>query len=565
MRRGSSVDQEGRADDSKAGVDSLQQSTYDTECIEIVICSLRRSSIALLYRTAARFVNGHTTAIQPERLDTILILFFGLILITSVNHNLDTLSTGFSDKMGLQSNPVVQRIYRSLPVPLQNAAVSVLGYRIKRKRYNREFKRYSRRYHQHQWRDKSEWNREQVDKLRSVLETAVHTTDHYRDLETIDLEQETLVTEQIKSLPLLSADVLKNDPQSLISNQVDVDNCISLSTSGTTGTPKTTYHSPSSQRKYWAAMDRFWRQGGCRYGDRRASFTGNKIVPTEKDNGPFGRIDYANNRLLLSTYHLGTDTVDEYLELLKDFNPDFIDGYPSSIRYCSQRAMETNFDLRIPACFPTAETLSQQDREIIEEGLSTKVFNQYGSTESACLITECRCGNLHVNPEIGIVEIIDSHGEPVSAGEVGELVLTGLNNHTMPLIRYRIGDLARGPPKYIECACGWNTPVIEEVIGRQDEVVITADGRRIPMLSYNVFKYTKNIKESQIVQESVDEFILKIVPDEDYTEDQATIAVEKLKSRVGKDISVEVDLLEALPRTDSGKYRAVISNVDSKN
>nr|WP_076145067.1 AMP-binding protein [Natrinema saccharevitans] len=362
-------------------------------------------------------------------------------------------------------------------------------------------------------------------------------------------------------LPFLSGETIKSQPKSLVSNIVDLSDCISHSTSGTTGTPKTTYHTLESQRKYWAAMNRFYRRGGVRYGDRRLSFTGNKIVPTGETTGPYGRYDRANNRYLMSSYHLGENTVDDYLDEIEQFQPDYIDGYPSSISYCAQRALETNRDIRIPAAFPTAETLREEDRELIEEGFSTQVYNQYGSTESAALITECPNGNWHVNPEIGIVEVLDEDGEPVTEGEIGELVLTGLNNKAMPLIRYRIGDMARGPPRYEACDCGWNTPVIEEIIGREDEVVITADGRRIPMLSYNVFKYAEGIEESQIVQESVDEFVLRIVPGDGYTDDQADLVTEKLKDRVGEDISVEVKLLDEIPKTSSGKFRAVISKV----
>jgi phenylacetate-CoA ligase len=263
----------------------------------------------------------------------------------------------------------------------------------------------------------------------------------------------------------------------------------------------------------------------------------------------------------MSSYHLGEQTVDDYLDEIERFSPDFIDGYPSSISYCAQRALETNRDIRIPACFPTAETLRDEDRELIESGFSTRIFNQYGSTESVCMVTECPSGRWHVNPDIGVVEVIDEDGDPVSDGEIGELVLTGLNNKAMPLIRYRIGDMARGPPTYVDCECGWHTPVVEEIIGRQDEVVITADGRRIPMLSYNVFKYTDGIEESQIVQESVDEFVFRIVPGEGYTDEQADIAVRKLKDRVGEDISVEVEFLDEIPKTSSGKFRAVVSKV----
>lgn len=464
--------------------------------------------------------------------------------------------------MGIQENPVLQRIYAMSPPPLQSAAVSAFGAQIRYQRYNEAFRELSEEYVRRQWKPKEFWIEHQKEKLLRIVSLARETTDHYQDLsESFELDHDRRIEDQMSALPFLTGDTIKSRPEALVSSQVDRSECISHSTSGTTGTPKTTYHTPTSQRKYWAAMERFYRHGGVRYGDRRLSFTGNKIVPTSQMGGPYGRYDRANNRLLMSSYHLGAKTVDAYLDEIETFAPDFIDGYPSSISYCAQRAVETNRDIRIPAAFPTAETLREEDRELIKEGFSTHVYNQYGSTESAALITECPNGTWHVNPEIGVVEVLDENGQEVSKGEFGELVLTGLNNSAMPLIRYRIGDVARGPPRYETCECGWNTPIIDEIIGRQDEVVITADGRRIPMLSYNVFKYADGIEESQIVQEAVDKFVLRVVPGERYTESQGEIVTERLKDRVGGDILVEVELLEEIPKTSAGKFRAVISKV----
>ena len=55
---------------------------------------------------------------------------------------------------------------------------------------------------------------------------------------------------------------------------------------------------------------------------------------------------------------------------------------------------------------------------------------------------ECPQGRIHVIPAAGILEILREDGSPCSAGEVGEIVVTGLLNDAMPLIRYRVGDYA---------------------------------------------------------------------------------------------------------------------------
>lgn len=81
------------------------------------------------------------------------------------------------------------------------------------------------------------------------------------------------------------------------------------------------------------------------------------------------------------------------------------------------------------------------------------------------------------------------------------------------------------------------------------------------MLSYNVFKYADGIEESQIVQKAVDEFVLRIVPGDGYTDEQVELVTKKLRDRVGENISVTVELLDEIPKTSAGKFRAVVSEV----
>ena len=464
--------------------------------------------------------------------------------------------------MGLKSNSTLQRVYKAAPARLQTLAVTALGANIRRKRYSSEFSEYRDIYVNHQWENSDYWNRYQIRQLDRVLTLARQHTDQYADLPETDFDSDKPIHRQLSEIPFLHEDTLRESPRSLVTDESRVKRAITLSTSGTTGTPKQTHHTASSQSKYWAAIERFWRRGGCVYGDRRASFTGNKIVPTDRERGPYGRIDHTNNRLMLSSYHLGDQTVDQYLDLIDEFGPKFIDGYPSAIRFCAQRALDTERDIRIPACFPTAEMLREEDREIIEEGFSTQVYNQYGSTESAGLVTECPNGNMHVNPEIGIVEVVNDEGEPVADDELGEIVLTGLTNELMPLIKYRIGDLARGQPTYDTCNCGWSMPVIEEIIGRQDEVIVTKDGRRVPMLSYNVFKNKTGVEESQIIQEDYTTIRVKVTPNEQFGSEDKKEIVDSIVTRVG-DVDVSVEIVDQIERTASGKFRSVVSHIET--
>lgn len=247
--------------------------------------------------------------------------------------------------MSLASNPTLKFIYDACPVFLQNLGVSLVGWKKRRTRYSSEFDRYVDAFLRRQWNDREQWARYQNQALEQLLSYAQRTVPYYADLPEIKIDHSTLPRENIQALPQLSPEVLKDRPRELVSRSVDVSECVKLSTSGTTGTPKISYHDVRSHRMLKAAMERFYRRAGCRHGDRQLSFTGNKIVPGQQQDGPFGRYDRANNRLLMSSYHLGPNTVDQYLDEIEDFRPHFIDGYPSSIGYCAERALEQNRDI----------------------------------------------------------------------------------------------------------------------------------------------------------------------------------------------------------------------------
>lgn len=454
---------------------------------------------------------------------------------------------------------LLQSIYDRVPSPLQNAIVSARGLQNARSRYGHEFRRALDEMMPGQWRSAAAWEALQRERLLAMVEYARAQVPYYRGLPRLDPGAS--VAEMLGALPVLAKAEVRANPADFRPRDLHRLAVVRFRTSGTTGAPLEVVQTHRAHATVWAGMERFWRAAGVRLGDRRLSFTGNRVV-AGAGSGPFGRVDRVNARMLMSVYHLGERTVDRYLDEMERFRPAFVDGYPSALLVCARRLAQTGRRIPLVACFPTAETLSPEDRQVLEAGFGTRVYDQYGSAEGAALVTECPAGSLHVNPEVGVVEVLREDGAPAAPGEEGWLVLTGLQNQAMPLIRYRIGDLARAGTGG-RCACGREMPRITALSGRQDDVVVTGDGRRIGMLSFNVFKWTTGIAASQIVQESVDHFVLKLVPGAGYDPSQAQVAVNALRERVGAEVRVDVQVVDDLPRGANGKLRAVVSKVAS--
>jgi len=190
------------------------------------------------------------------------------------------------------------------------------------------------------------------------------------------------------------------------------------------------------------------------------------------------------------------------------------------------------------------------------------VRDTYGMAEEVAAASECEAGNMHLWPEVGVLEVLaDDADEPVPAGEDGRLVCTSWLNPDMPLIRYEVGD--RGALSTADaCSCGRSMPRLERIVGRISDNLVTRDGRRVFYI-YPVF-FGLAIREAQIVQDVLDVLRVRVVPDPDYSVKDADLITKRLQERLG-DVRIDIELVDEIERGPNGKFRAVICNVDPES
>jgi phenylacetate-CoA ligase len=327
-------------------------------------------------------------------------------------------------------------------------------------------------------------------------------------------------------------------------------------TGGTTGTPLPVYCTRTVLQRNYAFFARFREWVGVPDGSRVATFAGRTIVPPDQRQPPYWRYNRAAKTLLCSSYHIAPETVAAYAEALRRFEPALIDSYPSSIEPIARFAHEHGLKPARPqAVITSSETLDPPVRRLVERTFGCPVFDHYGAAEMAAFITQCRAGVYHVNPEFGIVEILRD-GKPVRPGEAGEIVATGFINPVMPLIRYATGDLAvlgsHG------CSCGRAFPVVERIVGRMDDVLVTPEGRRIGRLD-PIFKSVTTLVETRIVQDAVDHVRVETVTEGELPAIEQATLVGELRHRLGPSVRIDVVRVPRIARTSSGKFRAVVN------
>ncbi len=128
----------------------------------------------------------------------------------------------------------------------------------------------------------------------------------------------------------------------------------------------------------------------------------------------------------------------------------------------------------------------------IQSQWDVDLFSTYASTEMRAAFTECtQQKGGHLIDKLLHLEVIDEHGNQVETNEIGEVVITNLNNQGMPLIRYKTGDLA----KYLteKCPCGRNTPRLGPIIGRKNQMIKFKGTTLFPNTIFDVFDQDKRI------------------------------------------------------------------------
>lgn len=99
-------------------------------------------------------------------------------------------------------------------------------------------------------------------------------------------------------------------------------------------------------------------------------------------------------------------------------------------------------------------------RTALQQQFQIPLHLAYGHPDLLPLGIACSChaqADLHLQDDHFYPELIDPQsGQPASARQAGELVLTTLSREAMPLIRYRTGT--RAMLSYGPCSCGRTTP-----------------------------------------------------------------------------------------------------------
>lgn len=448
-------------------------------------------------------------------------------------------------------------IYAKLPKFAQHASVSAYGLYWRWLRFGAGYLQALEGFQTREAFSHQEWRAWSQRAVTELLKNAVIHVPHYRETWT-EKQKRSALNGDLQALPFLEKDAVRAAPRSLIREDQSAGKEYTFHTSGTSGTPIASIWLRPEIRASMAVREaRSAQWAGVSFSLPRATFSGRMVEPDPHSKGPYYRYNLAEGQVYLSPFHLRPDTAHQYVQALEKHEVEWLTGYAVSYYLLARMILDQNIHVPpLKAVITTSEKVTPEMRKVMEDAYKCRVYEEYSTVENVLFASECEAGRLHLSPDVGMVEILRPDGSPCSPGEVGEVVASCLMKTYQVFIRYRLGDLAAWDSS--PCPCGRSLPVIKEVVGRIEDVVIGLDGRQMVRF-HGIFVNQPRVREGQIIQETHDRIRVKIVPENGFGEKDVLDIQHRIRQRLGHGVRVAVEQVDNIPRTSAGKFQAVVS------
>jgi phenylacetate-CoA ligase len=372
----------------------------------------------------------------------------------------------------------------------------------------------------------------------------------------------------LRRLPIIDRADVQRDPERFLSTAEPEERCESYRSSGSSGLPLTVHWSRRALVESAAYVQRYESVIRSLLGKRAGGYR-ETILTRPRSNytrvgGFYRRSLWVPSRFVAERQLLSSaDPPSVNLERACTFGADVLRGYGSHIEQLFSLARKTGVPLAPKLVVASAEPMVEPARRRIERDHGIPVISSYGSVEAFHIGFQCETrGAYHLNVDLYPLRIVDDGGEEAPIGESGEVVISNLVNRAMVLLNYRIGDLARRLPG--GCECGRSLPLLDSLIGRNDEWIDLGGGRRMGAVALaSAFNREPHIRQYQLRQPTLGEVEAVVVASDEA--DRAAIRSRlrpSLEAGLERELKVSVSFVDALEGPAHGKRKVVVRSFD---
>lgn len=409
------------------------------------------------------------------------------------------------------------------------------------------------------------WPRERIldlqqARLKSLMIHAYENTEFYRKrLDDAGFNPYTFrYPDQLRKIPIVTKDQIRENLKGMMARNFRADEIHTSQTGGTSGVKMIFYRDNRCLTGKEASLHRFDKWAGWDFGrymglvwPAHQDFIGYNTFKSKIRNHFYKRL------VIFPAAVMDDASCSDYLVKLRRTLPTMILAFSSPIHELA-KYMERNgvSDIRVQGIVTTGEPLYDYQRELVSRMFHCDVQDSYRSREAGPMAQECQAHEgMHINAEYLHIDIDYQNLPGWSEGQTGNVIVTDLLNYGMPLIRYDMGDVAVMNGR--SCSCGRGLPLIDKVMGRALDVLVTPKGNlisTIALVMYLVNGAPGLIGQMQVIQDRNDHLTFRMtrdpLPSKEVMDHQKRI-VGKL---FGEEMGITYEYVDSIARENSGKY-----------
>lgn len=388
--------------------------------------------------------------------------------------------------------------------------------------------------------------------LSDLLHYAVANTQFYKSINSFELD----------SFPVVNKGILREHfDEILVPEEKNPwqDECKYhiQKTSGSTGTPFSIPQDLRKKKRRLAELKYFGRIVGFKSHDKLV-----QLRIWTKWQSKTRSQSFWENIVPFDISNLNDSNLQRLCDTINKTKATCLRGYASSFELLARYVGEHRLGLpSVKIIIAGSETLFDSTRELVKKHIGCDIISQYANEENGILAQE-RVGDLshrfYLNESGYFFEVLKFDSDkPASYGELGRLVITDLYNYAFPVIRYDNGDNC-----IMELDGDTDTPYISKLFGRRLDLIYNTQGDPVfPMTLARVLKNYDEIRQWQFIQQSSNEYILKLISESVFSID-STIEQEiltQLKDLFGHNSIMQIEYVDEIPVLNSGKRKAVVN------
>jgi phenylacetate-CoA ligase len=361
----------------------------------------------------------------------------------------------------------------------------------------------------------------------------------------------------LEKLPILEKQDIKDNFEDFTPKNLSSQKYFDNRTSGSTGNPLRYRFSKFDRVLGGCLVYRGWSIAGYELGAKMVFLSGIALGMNSKNKIIKKFHETTRNIKKLSSYYMDEESLHRYREIINKFKPKFIRGLPASVFMFAQWLEEKNLSVYSPqALFTTAEKLFPYQRQKIGEVFNCEVYDGYGLNDGGISTFELSDHTgMRIDTERAILEVVDEEGKQILNG-TGRILATSLHNNAFPFIRYDTGDIGTVNVKPD------GTHVLTEIIGRQDQMLQTPEGKFIHGTFFDILlRELDDVKQFQVIQTDLHNLTIKLVREENFNEAQLNTMMKTIRD-YSESWHVHFDFVDKIEMTEAGKYQYVINLIE---